>query len=416
MPTDCSRFWEEFDANTHPGKLHTRKPPLTKAEAASRRKDVEDFMERIGFRFFNYLVAKATGDTTKATQLETDIQIEVPKQKEGITRLSHIQNDILKKYFPPKNAVDEIDFESFQKCAELFANGDLGDHFMDSRDMWVVWLAFAKAAAQLGITKWKKLELTLLKCALIDYAFPQHRRVSDPTTGQPVIDPKQKLTPLEIDNIRKKIHTGTEADRKRAEEDLGKKLLSYVLPEQTEGTFFALARSHYPLMHVDVPIADPIRSEVINTAGNRSEFSADRFVGTVVRSGVPLAIAEVLAEAVRNALASSSDPRVLTSELRRIAEMARENPFAARVEEVLRRGKGRESGLRHDLVPARPSLHDTPAELAPPCEGAIHDRILGSTTECINHQVVFVETHQWVCPPDGHTETTVYRRHTIDPC
>ena len=323
MPIDCGKFWEEFAANTEPGKLHTRKPPLTKAEADARRKDVEEFMHGIGFPFFNYLAAKAKGDTGEATKRETDIQNEIPKQKEAITRLSHIQNDILKSHFPPKKAADEIDFEGFQKCAELFANGDLGDHFMDSRDMWVVWLAFAKAAAQLGITKWKRLELTLLKCALIDHAFPNARRVLDPKTGRPAIDPKRKLTPLEIDRIRESIHTGTEDDRKRMEEDLGKKLVAYVRPEESKATFFALASSVYPLLHADEAIAGPIRLEVVNTLGDRSEFSEDRFVGTIVRSGVPLEIAELLTDAVHNTLTLSPHRRVTTSELRRVADMGR---------------------------------------------------------------------------------------------
>ncbi|HTD37833.1 MAG TPA: hypothetical protein VK669_09990 [Candidatus Limnocylindrales bacterium] len=52
----------------------------------------------------------------------------------------------------------------------------------------------------------------------------------------------------------------------------------------------------------------------------------------------------------------------------------------------------------------------------PPCKGGVHDRMVGTTTECVDHKVVYVETHQWICPPDNHTETSVFRRRTNTPC
>ena len=52
----------------------------------------------------------------------------------------------------------------------------------------------------------------------------------------------------------------------------------------------------------------------------------------------------------------------------------------------------------------------------PPCEGAIFVRIVGTTTECVNHKVVFVDTLEWICPPDNHVETTVERTVTDSPC
>ena len=52
----------------------------------------------------------------------------------------------------------------------------------------------------------------------------------------------------------------------------------------------------------------------------------------------------------------------------------------------------------------------------PPCPGGSFDRVVGTTTECPNHRLIWVNTVQWICPPDGHTETNVEREETDTPC
>jgi hypothetical protein len=72
--------------------------------------------------------------------------------------------------------------------------------------------------------------------------------------------------------------------------------------------------------------AAPQEIQIQNSSGTRSTFSADRFVGTMVRDGTPVAIANELAEAVqRTALVSGAT--VQTSQLRRVAGLARKTPF-----------------------------------------------------------------------------------------
>lgn len=239
---DCAAFWEEFDSNTEPGKLNNRKPPLTDAEKKQRREDVQTFMADIGFPYFMYLHNRANGKAAEAAKLDADIKKAITTHKARIERLSHIQNDVMKKYFPPDptKPKDEIDFEAFQKCVEGFANGDLGDHFMDSRDMWIVWIAFAKAAASCGIAKWKKLCVSLLKGAVIDYSFPQNRRIHDPKTGRQIIDPKKKLTPADVDKIKKRVHEGTDKDREKEENEVGKMLFASLRASDGAPSFFAM--------------------------------------------------------------------------------------------------------------------------------------------------------------------------------
>jgi hypothetical protein len=56
------------------------------------------------------------------------------------------------------------------------------------------------------------------------------------------------------------------------------------------------------------------------------------------------------------------------------------------------------------------------AKHAPPCEGGILVRVVGTTTECTNHIVVFVDTVEWICPPDNHIVTTQERTPADAPC
>ncbi len=51
-----------------------------------------------------------------------------------------------------------------------------------------------------------------------------------------------------------------------------------------------------------------------------------------------------------------------------------------------------------------------------PCPGGVYSRIVGTTTECPNHRLIWVNTHEWYCPPDYHTETSVERVATDTPC
>jgi len=51
-----------------------------------------------------------------------------------------------------------------------------------------------------------------------------------------------------------------------------------------------------------------------------------------------------------------------------------------------------------------------------PCENAVFVRVVSSTTECVNHKVVYVDTLEWVCPPDNHIDTSVERTETEFPC
>jgi hypothetical protein len=52
----------------------------------------------------------------------------------------------------------------------------------------------------------------------------------------------------------------------------------------------------------------------------------------------------------------------------------------------------------------------------PPCPGGVFSRIVGTTTECPNHRLIWVNTLQWYCPPDNHVETSVERVETDTPC
>jgi hypothetical protein len=237
---DCSKFWEEFDNNTEPGKLALRKPPLPKNERDQRRRDVEEFMREIGFPFIGLVYARATGDKAAADKIDKEIQLQQVRLKPAIKRLSDIQNEVMKKHFPPKKAGDEIDFERFQRCVEFFANGDLGERHMDSRDMWLIWLAFAKAAAKQGVKKWEKIEISLLKGAVIDFSFPQERRINDPKTGKVIIDPAKRLKPADVDKIRERIEKGSAADRTKEEN----KLMAAVVPEEPHRLAVAATGPH----------------------------------------------------------------------------------------------------------------------------------------------------------------------------
>lgn len=87
-----------------------------------------------------------------------------------------------------------------------------------------------------------------------------------------------------------------------------------------------------------VPPIAPLNRQsltVVNSVGAESGFNADRFVGTMTRSGVPLAIAAVLAESVEKT-AFLNSAVIKTSQLRRVADLSRENPWDPRVAQILR--------------------------------------------------------------------------------
>ena len=73
-----------------------------------------------------------------------------------------------------------------------------------------------------------------------------------------------------------------------------------------------------------------------------------------------------------------------------------------------------------DLTASVLHVYGTPAnaldQAAPPCKDAVDMGIVATTTDCPNGKVVFVDTHKWWCPPDGHTETSVVRTETDSPC
>jgi hypothetical protein len=75
---------------------------------------------------------------------------------------------------------------------------------------------------------------------------------------------------------------------------------------------------------------------VLNSSNERSDFSADRFAGTLLRSGIPAPHVEALVTATQNMLALSPDTPVTTDQLRRIGDLARANPFVDQVAGILR--------------------------------------------------------------------------------
>jgi len=75
------------------------------------------------------------------------------------------------------------------------------------------------------------------------------------------------------------------------------------------------------------------RPTVVNTSGIRSDFSPDRFILSLVRTGIPLEIAERLNEALERSI--PSDRLISTLDVRRVGELARENPFDRLVAEML---------------------------------------------------------------------------------
>ena len=52
----------------------------------------------------------------------------------------------------------------------------------------------------------------------------------------------------------------------------------------------------------------------------------------------------------------------------------------------------------------------------PPCPDGVFSRIVGTTTDCPNHLLIWVNTLEWYCPADYHVETSVERVATTTPC
>lgn len=82
-----------------------------------------------------------------------------------------------------------------------------------------------------------------------------------------------------------------------------------------------------------LPIGVP---QVVNSAGVRSRFAADRFLGSLVQAGVPLPTATALTSSVVNQLVAERE--VTTATLRRLSDLAKEDTFPARVAQILRSG------------------------------------------------------------------------------
>ena len=65
---------------------------------------------------------------------------------------------------------------------------------------------------------------------------------------------------------------------------------------------------------------------------------------------------------------------------------------------------------------AAPQLRGpTTAKPVAPCEGGVFIRIVATTSECVNHRVVLVNTVEWWCPP-GRYETSIWREQTESAC
>jgi hypothetical protein len=167
---DCNRLLDEFHTNVDPIKLYSRTSLLTDEEKHQRIKDVYNFMDEIGFPYFLYFYNVIKGNSELAEKVILEIKEAANKNKEGILRLSKVQNNILQKCFPPLNIEERINFSRLQKCAEYFANGYLKNNYKINTDIWIILIAFSSTTSMLGLKKCARQDIILIKSAITAFS------------------------------------------------------------------------------------------------------------------------------------------------------------------------------------------------------------------------------------------------------
>ena len=196
MSKACTKFWEDFDNNTMPGKYGSVMPRLSATEKKERQDAVMKIMTELGAPYWSSKYAEGKGKKKGAKKQKNEFKKNIGKVKSEVTKISGVQLDVIKKHFGKK-----IDYKKLQTCFELFANGKLSPREMDATPMWYYWLAFVDAAIELDIDKaiWKKLKLIITKATIIDFT----RRPLK--AGAPK---KKSLSDAKVKKIRKRIHKG----------------------------------------------------------------------------------------------------------------------------------------------------------------------------------------------------------------